>query len=151
MRRKQVIPASQRHQSNEDSNYRCRACGNPDVDNLQADHIVPESKGGTLTADNLQCLCGICNNRKGSTDIGELPILPPINPNITWDELQQDMLTRRYAFSQLLTHTRQNEVAELIHTTQYAMRKGTTLRVCLNRIVKSHGRRTAEKIRQAIK
>ena len=33
--------------------------------NLTMDHIVPSSKGGTDTDDNLQLLCGACNSKKG--------------------------------------------------------------------------------------
>ena len=73
MRRKAVIPASIRLQVIARDNGRCRACGIGDVDALQCDHIVPESKGGDSSLENLQALCGVCNNRKGNTDIGELP------------------------------------------------------------------------------
>ena len=74
MRRKAVISPAIRLQVVTRDNGRCRACGIGDVDALQCDHIVPESKGGDHRPDNLQALCGVCNNRKGNTDIGELPI-----------------------------------------------------------------------------
>lgn len=44
--------------------YRCKKCGTH-LD-LSVDHIVPESKGGTLDMDNLQTLCRPCNSRKGA-------------------------------------------------------------------------------------
>lgn len=44
--------------------YRCVACGTHL--NLTCDHIIPESKGGPTTLDNLQTMCQPCNSRKGS-------------------------------------------------------------------------------------
>lgn len=43
--------------------YRCKHCGSHQ--NLRADHIFPESKGGPTTLDNLQTLCQSCNSVKG--------------------------------------------------------------------------------------
>ena len=34
--------------------------------NLELDHIVPRSKDGSNTDDNLQLLCGYCNRKKGN-------------------------------------------------------------------------------------
>ena len=41
---------------------RCRDCYS--AINLQIDHIVPLSKGGTSEESNLQTLCRRCNRRK---------------------------------------------------------------------------------------
>ena len=45
--------------------WRCRKCGRQ-TDNLEIDHIIPISKGGKTTMDNLQTLCARCNKEKGS-------------------------------------------------------------------------------------
>ena len=37
-----------------------------DMDLFEIDHIVPRSKGGSDTDDNLQLLCSTCNRKKGS-------------------------------------------------------------------------------------
>lgn len=44
--------------------YRCVTCGSH-VD-LCCDHIIPESKGGPTTFENLQTMCRPCNSRKGN-------------------------------------------------------------------------------------
>lgn len=43
----------------------CLRCGCDDVVKLRADHVIPESKGGPTTLDNLQSLCVPCNSWKG--------------------------------------------------------------------------------------
>ena len=48
---------------------RCRLCGvecNDGLHNIHFDHIIPWSKGGETTLDNLQVLCSVCNLAKGN-------------------------------------------------------------------------------------
>lgn len=48
--------------------YRCRKCGiSGRYTQLEIDHIIPISKGGKSTYDNLQTLCHKCNVEKGNT------------------------------------------------------------------------------------
>ena len=52
-------------------NFKCCACGSspakdPAVE-LHIDHIIPWSRGGETTIENLQTLCSICNFGKGNT------------------------------------------------------------------------------------
>lgn len=44
--------------------FKCVHCGSQKF--LRADHIIPESKGGLATLENLQTLCRNCNSRKGA-------------------------------------------------------------------------------------
>jgi ATPase subunit of ABC transporter with duplicated ATPase domains len=43
----------------------CTCCGLTDIHNLTKDHIIPLSKGGTDTPDNIQLHCFACNCSKG--------------------------------------------------------------------------------------
>ena len=51
-------------------NYTCQCCGNSVMKEpnllLEIDHIIPLSKNGMTTEDNLQTLCWKCNRAKGS-------------------------------------------------------------------------------------
>ena len=44
--------------------HKCNLCGSKD--RLEFDHIIPVSKGGKSTADNLQILCKSCNIKKSN-------------------------------------------------------------------------------------
>ena len=48
---------------------KCRICGvecNDGLHNIHFDHIIPWSKGGETTLENLQVLCSSCNEAKGN-------------------------------------------------------------------------------------
>ena len=48
--------------------FKCVRCGRGSADGvkLHVDHIVPVSRGGKSTMDNLQTLCEDCNCGKGN-------------------------------------------------------------------------------------
>jgi 5-methylcytosine-specific restriction endonuclease McrA len=50
--------------------YTCQYCGRYGHD-LTIDHIVPRSKGGAHTWDNLVSACKACNHRKGGKSLRE--------------------------------------------------------------------------------
>jgi hypothetical protein len=64
VRVKSRIPYRLRMRVFERDGFKCLHCGAQK--NLSADHIVPESKGGPTTFENLQTLCRPCNIRKGA-------------------------------------------------------------------------------------
>lgn len=62
--KKQPIPVALRWEVFARDNFTCRECGSRKF--LTADHVIPESKQGPTTLENLQTLCQSCNSRKGN-------------------------------------------------------------------------------------
>lgn len=63
--------------------HRCQYCGSASI-SLTVDHIMPRSRGGEDSWENLCSACLRCNNRKGShtPDEAQMPLLKrPIRPN----------------------------------------------------------------------
>lgn len=60
---------------NRKDNFACRACGRSPANErgvvLHVDHIVPWSKGGETTLENLQTLCEVCNLGKSDLAMNE--------------------------------------------------------------------------------
>lgn len=54
--------------------FRCAYCGDPD--DLTFDHVVPRSKGGRTTWDNIVTACAPCNLRKGGRTPAEADMHP---------------------------------------------------------------------------
>lgn len=53
---------------------KCQICGmhgGKSAELLHLDHIVPVSRGGDGSAENLQLLCPSCNSSKGAMTMGE--------------------------------------------------------------------------------
>ena len=144
MRRKQTIPTKLRMQVIDRDNGRCRACGIGDRDALQADHIIPESKGGTTSLDNLQALCSVCNNRKQNTVV-ELDVRPSVQGFGDYNQVMQD----RSAFLETLSDIRQGEIVRL--TTIVAAWRQANIRGCIirNRLEKMVDKRKVEGILKA--
>jgi 5-methylcytosine-specific restriction endonuclease McrA len=45
--------------------YRCQYCGTK-THELTIDHIIPKSRGGSDSWENLVSACKVCNNKKGN-------------------------------------------------------------------------------------
>lgn len=62
-----LMPPEVRKYVYERDNYQCKSCGktNHETD-LNIDHIIPLSKGGTNDLSNLQTLCRKCNLQKSN-------------------------------------------------------------------------------------
>jgi 5-methylcytosine-specific restriction endonuclease McrA len=65
-------------------NYTCQYCGSaPPRDELTIDHIVPRSRGGRTTWENVVLACVRCNTRKGNRLPDESrmsPLRAPLRP-----------------------------------------------------------------------
>lgn len=67
---RQPIAAKLRYTILARDGYACVLCGSKGARNgwgLELDHIVPASRGGKATADNLRTLCKMCNRGKGDS------------------------------------------------------------------------------------
>ncbi len=63
--------------------HRCAYCGRGDLP-LTVDHVIPKSRGGTDTWENLVAACLPCNNRKGDRTPEEAGMklrIKPYTPN----------------------------------------------------------------------
>lgn len=61
---RRYIPTNLRRAVFDRDNGQCRRCGSRYY--LDLDHIIPLSKGGATSYDNLQVLCRSCNGHKGN-------------------------------------------------------------------------------------
>ena len=65
-------------------NNQCQYCGNYFLtDKLTMDHVIPKSRGGKNTWENLVAACKKCNQKKGSRtpqESGMIPLKKPIRP-----------------------------------------------------------------------
>ena len=67
-RQRELVTPSLRYDVMKRDHFRCCLCGRSSKDGvkLEVDHIVPVSKGGRTTMDNLQTLCWDCNRGKSN-------------------------------------------------------------------------------------
>jgi 5-methylcytosine-specific restriction endonuclease McrA len=63
--------------------FRCQYCGRGDLD-LTVDHMLPRSRGGEDSWENLITACYRCNTKKGNrtpAEAGMAPLSRPARPN----------------------------------------------------------------------
>jgi 5-methylcytosine-specific restriction endonuclease McrA len=82
--------------------YRCQYCGSePGVRDLNVDHVLPRSRGGRDSWDNLVIACRPCNLRKGKhtpDEAGMQLLSAPVKPG--WNTAAHIALTTRTPFSE---------------------------------------------------
>ena len=65
--------------------FTCQYCGSTDRDLLTFDHVIPRSKGGRTTWENIVAACSPCNLRKGGRMPREAKMFParaPVLPSM---------------------------------------------------------------------
>ena len=67
---------------------KCTHCGSKR--NIEIDHIVPISKGGTGDEDNLQCLCRTCNRKKRTKGYVAVEQVAPQRNNSAYSEAEAE-------------------------------------------------------------
>lgn len=85
-------------------NYACANCGNRDFEALHIDHALPLALGGLDVAENLQCLCTVCNSSIKRD--GAMEPLPPINPKFYWGEVPKHAARARMTLRKSFQKTR---------------------------------------------
>ncbi|QQP91424.1 HNH endonuclease [Skermanella rosea] len=72
--------------------FSCQYCNEPfPTQELTFDHVIPRSKGGRTTWENVVTSCSACNLRKGNrlpNQCGMVPLMPPFQP--TAHQLQEN-------------------------------------------------------------
>lgn len=67
--RRNKISKKLRHRIYKRDGYKCVECGSKEF--ITIDHIIPISQGGPDRENNMQTLCIVCNQRKGSKILTE--------------------------------------------------------------------------------
>ncbi|MBF2028905.1 MAG: HNH endonuclease [Oscillatoriales cyanobacterium C42_A2020_001] len=84
------VPPVNRREVFRRDNHTCQYCGS--TKRLTLDHVMPRSRGGSHTWDNVVAACERCNSRKGDRTPFEakMPLLvkprPPMHPAIAFAE-----------------------------------------------------------------
>lgn len=74
---REMIPT--RRMIHERDNHHCAYCGSSS--NLSIDHVIPRSRGGKDTWDNMVTACFSCNSKKGSRTPEEANMILRVKPH----------------------------------------------------------------------
>lgn len=72
------VPPVNRRELLRRDNHICQYCGA--TRNLTIDHVIPRSKGGLHTWDNVVTACGTCNSQKGDRLLSEIGMSLKVKP-----------------------------------------------------------------------
>lgn len=89
--------------------FKCQLChGKFDYEDLTVEHIVPKSRGGSDTNDNITLTCRPCNSLKADrTDVVDAkgqPLKPSAEPPTQWQPHISDEILRADWLGHLYTH-----------------------------------------------
>lgn len=70
-------------------NYTCQYCGS--IKDLTIDHIVPKSRGGLNTWDNLVTCCRKCNLKKGNNLLSDTNMTLKVKPKAPFNNVHLDL------------------------------------------------------------
>ena len=90
IRRFGLVPCSRKNVFIRDK-YKCQYCGvQCNQKTATIDHVIPKSKGGKTSWDNVVCCCDQCNRKKGSHFLHETNYTLNKKPRQpTWKELRE--------------------------------------------------------------
>lgn len=89
------------------ANNRCQCCGVPgELVELGLDHVIPRSENGGDDIENLQVLCGACNNIKSNWLIPKFGTFAPIDENLSVVELMDMVQARRSVVEKTVSEMR---------------------------------------------
>ncbi len=120
-----VIPEALRDSVFERDGHVCRECGS--TSDLQIDHIVPLSRGGSTVEGNLQALCEGCNKRKAG------------------GQKSQERITRLKLHSPIAAIQELNRM-EMIGTPRESVNQAINVVFMIGRGYQDEGQREAERI-----
>lgn len=84
------LPSVSRRELLRRDSHRCQYCGSSR--DLTIDHLIPRSKGGTHTWDNVVIACETCNHKKGDKYLNETALVlkakpkAPMHPTVAFAE-----------------------------------------------------------------
>jgi 5-methylcytosine-specific restriction endonuclease McrA len=84
------LPSVSRRELLRRDGHRCQYCGS--AKQLTIDHVIPRSKGGTHTWDNVAIACETCNHKKGDKYLNETSMTlktkpkAPMHPTVAFAE-----------------------------------------------------------------
>nr|WP_310482278.1 HNH endonuclease [Chamaesiphon sp. VAR_48_metabat_403] len=84
------LPSVSRRELLRRDGHRCQYCGS--AKQLTIDHVIPRSKGGTHTWDNVTIACETCNHKKGDKYLNETAMVlktkpkAPMHPTVAFAE-----------------------------------------------------------------
>ena len=123
-KRKPIKPAL-RQAVYERDNFTCQYCGfHASEKELEIDHIVPVSRGGTNDIDNLRTSCSKCNKKKGAKLERSIQV-PDINKKLG---ILAEVLDTTVAYLSGETDTPQRKQAEDENMHSPAEKSGTALK-----------------------